>query len=52
VEKNFKTAMIMSEGQFSDILSHPIAVVFLAVSLLFVVWPMFKSLVKWKKKPA
>jgi putative tricarboxylic transport membrane protein len=52
VEKNFKTAMIMSEGQFSDILSHPIAVVFLAVSLLFVVWPMFKAFVKWRKKPA
>jgi putative tricarboxylic transport membrane protein len=48
VEKNFKTAMIMAEGQFSDIFNHPIAVVSLVISVLFILWPVAKAFVKWR----
>ena len=40
VEKYFKTGMMLAEGNFADILDHPIAITFLFVSAVFLVWPL------------
>jgi putative tricarboxylic transport membrane protein len=46
VEKYFKMGMILEEGDFSAILDHPIAVVCLAISVLFVVVPVAMRMVR------
>lgn len=46
IEKYFKTGMILAEGNFKEILNHPIAVVFLVIALIFLVAPSVKKAVK------
>jgi putative tricarboxylic transport membrane protein len=48
VEKYFKMGMILEEGDFSAILGHPIAVVCLAIALLFIIVPVILRMVKGK----
>jgi putative tricarboxylic transport membrane protein len=48
VEKYFKMGMILEEGDFSAILGHPIAVVCLAVALLFIIVPVILRMAKSK----
>lgn len=43
IEKYFKIAMIASEGNFLSIFERPIAVVFLVISVLFILLPIFKK---------
>ena len=52
VEKYFKMGMILAEGDFSAILDHPIAVVCLAISLLFVVAPVAMRMVRGSRGAA
>jgi putative tricarboxylic transport membrane protein len=46
VEKYFKLGMISEEGNFASILTHPIAMVCLIISLLFLLWPVLKGIIK------
>jgi putative tricarboxylic transport membrane protein len=46
IEKYFKTGMILAEGDFGAIIEHPIAVVFLAISAIFLCWPIINQLLK------
>jgi putative tricarboxylic transport membrane protein len=50
IEKYFKTGMISEEGNFASILTHPIAVTFLTISLIFLCWPMLSKLIVRKAK--
>ncbi|MDR1862362.1 MAG: tripartite tricarboxylate transporter permease [Treponema sp.] len=50
IEKYFKTGMMAEEGNFSSILTHPIAVVCLFVSLLFLCWPAVKGIITLTRK--
>jgi putative tricarboxylic transport membrane protein len=52
VEKYFKMGMILAEGDFSAILGHPIAVVCLAISLLFIIVPLISRAVKSSRAEA
>ncbi|MDR2509376.1 MAG: tripartite tricarboxylate transporter permease [Spirochaetaceae bacterium] len=52
IEKYFKTAMILAEGNFSEILNHPIAVVFLVIALIFLVAPSISRAVKAARRAA
>jgi putative tricarboxylic transport membrane protein len=49
VEKYFKMGMILEEGNFGAIMGHPIAVVCLAISLLFILVPVVMKMVKGNK---
>jgi TctA family transporter len=42
--------MISEEGNFASILTHPIAATCLAISLLFLCWPLFRKLIVRKVK--
>lgn len=46
VEKNFRTALIGSSGQFSEILTRPVATTFLILSIIFILWPILKPMFK------
>jgi putative tricarboxylic transport membrane protein len=46
VEKYFKTGMIAEEGNFASIMDHPIAVVCLVISFLFLLSPVFSKRIK------
>jgi len=52
VEQYFKTGMMLSEGDFGAILQRPIAVVFLAVSVLFLVWPLVVKAIRARRQAA
>ncbi|MCI8649756.1 MAG: hypothetical protein HFG20_06540 [Anaerotruncus sp.] len=43
VEKYFRTAMISSQGNFSVLLSRPVAFIFLLLSAVFILWPITKG---------
>jgi putative tricarboxylic transport membrane protein len=43
VENHLRRALIASRGSFADIFTRPLAVVFLAVSMLFLFWPFIKK---------
>jgi putative tricarboxylic transport membrane protein len=42
VESHLRRALIASKGDFGDIFNRPLAVIFLAVSTVFLFWPFFK----------
>ncbi len=50
VEKYFKTGMMLAEGDFSEILNHPIAMTFLIIAAVFLVWPMVARFLKSRKQ--
>ncbi|GMO47869.1 MAG: tripartite tricarboxylate transporter permease [Treponemataceae bacterium] len=52
IEKYFKTGMILAEGNFGEILKHPIAVVFLAIALAFFIAPPVLRALKTQKAKA
>jgi putative tricarboxylic transport membrane protein len=49
VEVNFKRALIAADGQLSNILTRPVAVVFLLISILFLFWPLIKKLIRFRR---
>jgi len=44
IEVFFRRGLIASNGKFSAILQHPVAVIFLVIALLFLFWPAFKQI--------
>jgi putative tricarboxylic transport membrane protein len=46
VEKNFRTALIGASGDFSEILTRPVATTFLVLSIVFIIWPLLKAMMK------
>lgn len=48
LEKNFRRAIIAANGNFSDLLSRPIAVVLCILGLIFVFWSLISNLLKRK----
>ena len=50
VERYFQMGMMLNEGDLSSILNHPIAVTFLAISLLFFVLSMLKTALRQARK--
>jgi putative tricarboxylic transport membrane protein len=42
VENHLRRALIASNGRFTDIFNRPLAVIFLAVSMVFLFWPFIK----------
>ena len=44
VERYFKMAMMLNEGDITSVTNYPIALVFLAITAVFFVWPIFKSI--------
>jgi len=51
-EVNFRRAMISANGNFSEILTRPIAVAFLTAAIVFATLPMLLKLFKRSKKSA
>ena len=51
VEKYFKTAMMLNEGDFGSILNHPIALSFLVIAAFFLMFPVFKMIYRQIRKP-
>lgn len=49
IEKNFRTAMIASDGSFLPLFSRPIALVLLAVGVAMAFLPMIRSQIAKKK---
>ncbi|MGH4039100.1 MAG: tripartite tricarboxylate transporter permease [Sphaerochaeta sp.] len=49
VEKYFRMGMIASDGNFADILTRPVAVICLLISLIFIVTPYIKCSIEKKK---
>jgi putative tricarboxylic transport membrane protein len=43
VENHLRRALIASNGRFTDIFNRPLAVIFLAVSMVFLFWPFIKA---------
>jgi putative tricarboxylic transport membrane protein len=52
IEKYFKTGMILAEGNFGEIVNHPIAVVFLVIAFIFLVWPSISRAIKKRRLAA
>jgi putative tricarboxylic transport membrane protein len=50
IEKYFKTGMILAEGNFGEITKHPIAVVFLIIAFIFLIWPAVSKVIR-KRRP-
>ena len=48
LEKNFRRTLVLSDGSFSIFLSHPIALVLLAIAAISLLSPIFLNL--WKKR--
>jgi TctA family transporter len=42
--------MMLAEGDFSEILNHPIAMTFLIIAAVFLVWPMVARFLKSRKQ--
>jgi putative tricarboxylic transport membrane protein len=49
VEKYFKTGMILAEGNFGEIVNHPIAVIFLVIAFIFLVSPSLSRAIKKRR---
>lgn len=43
VESNFRTAIVAAQGNFSEVLQQPIALVIFGLAILFVVFPLFSK---------
>lgn len=50
VEKNFRRAMVSSQGSFNEMLTRPIAVVLMVVALIFLVLGIIKTVSDSKKR--
>lgn len=50
VEKYFRTAMISARGDFSVILSRPVAVAFFAGAVAFILWPVIRGIISTIKE--
>lgn len=48
-EKNFRTALIMSEGNVAQIFNRPVAVVLLLLGVFFAFWPAISAVIKRKR---
>ncbi len=46
VENHLRRALIASKGDFSDIFTRPLALVFIAISLLCIFWPFVKKAIR------
>jgi len=51
-EQNLRTGLMISGGSLFPVLTRPISCVFLIVSLLFLVWPLFSEWRQRKKDPS
>jgi putative tricarboxylic transport membrane protein len=49
VEQNLRRSLIISEGTASIFFTRPISLVFLALSIFIVIYPLFKRLIKTMK---
>jgi putative tricarboxylic transport membrane protein len=43
VENHLRRALIASNGRFNDVFNRPLAVIFLAISMVFLFWPFIKK---------
>ena len=48
MEENLRRTLVLSDGSFSIFLSHPIALVLLAIAAISLLSPIFLNL--WKKR--
>lgn len=51
LEKNFRRAIISSNGSIVDILNRPIACVIILAGIMFIIWPLIAKIFKKKSLP-
>ena len=51
-EEHLRSALMMAEGNFLDVFSRPVAVIFLAVSALSLLWPLYQERLARRQREA